>query len=211
MRIPPISSCPREKDRFLLGILYHRTKEPARAGTGKAHLSPQEDGPHPPRKRGPPSPRGGRQEKSLAEFATQKTNQSACFDLERSASGMSMLSRLRGSMGYRAWRDVAIAPYFSFYWKYGATLRSSVPSLKPLFLQFGVMRLVFAGLVRFRNRSIDLLRRDGPCRLPVYFVHWTHLLAWISMTFYLIKAAERRTRFALDRRSFSNFICSTER
>ena len=74
-----------------------------------------------------------------------------------------------------------------------------------------VMRWVFAGLVRFRNRSFDLLRRDGPCRLPDGFVHWTHLLAWISMTFYLIKAAERRTRFALDLRSFSNFICSTER
>ena len=47
-------------------------------------------------------------------------------------------------------------------------------------------------LVRFRNRSVDLLRRDGPCRLPDGFVHWTHLLAWISMTFYLIKAAERK-------------------
>ena len=41
-----------------------------------------------------------------------------------------------------------------------------------------VMRWVFAGLVRFRNRSFDLLRRDGPCRLPDGFVHWTHLLAW---------------------------------
>ena len=141
----------------------------------------------------------------------KKPNQSTGFDLERSRSGMSLLSRCARKQGiWSLWRR-AIAPYFSFHWKYGATLRSSVPSLKPLFLRFWVMRWVFAGLVRFRNRSFDLLRRDGPCRLPDGFVHWTHLLAWISMTFYLIKAAERRTRFALDLRSFSNFICSTER
>jgi hypothetical protein len=32
-------------------------------------------------------------------------NQSVCFDFERSGSGMSLLSRLRGSKGYGACRD----------------------------------------------------------------------------------------------------------
>ena len=191
-------------DRYPLQILYHRTKKPARAGAGGTYLRPEEDCPSSTAQARSPFPRGGRQETGFRLARVNYKNKSKHLE-------MSLLSRLRGSKGYGACGDEAIAPYFSFYWKYGATLRSSVPSLKPLFLRFWVMRWVFAGLIRFPNRSFDLLRRDGPCRLPDGFVHWTHLLAWISMTFYLIKAAERRTRFALDLRSFSNFICSTER
>lgn len=85
-------------------------------------------------------------------------------------------------------------------------LRSSVPSSKPLFLQFGVIARSLLGS-RFLNRSsFDLLRRDGPCRLPVCLVHWTHLLFWDRMTFYLRKAAERSSALPLMLRSSYNFF-----
>ena len=101
--------------------------------------------------------------------------------------------------------DKAIAPYFSLLLEirgYAAVFGSIIET--SLSAVLGICLVIARSLLRLRflNRSsFDLLRRDGPCRLPVCLVHRTHLLCWDRMTFYLRKAAERISALPLMLRS----------
>ena len=97
---------------------------------------------------------------------------------------------------------IAIAPCFSLLLEtrgyaaiFGSIIETSLSAVLGSLRGFAVLR--------FHNRSAFLLRRDGPCRLPVVIVHWTHLLIFGLMTLYLRKATERSSALPLMLRSSS--------